>query len=67
LPYLYIVYSKTKDNGHILKIKTYIFAEENSQVYGVCTNMRIHAIPATISVTAGRKQREIEYKNYIYI
>lgn len=48
---MYVVYSKTKDNGHIFKIKTYVFAEENSQVYEVYANMRIHTIPASISVT----------------
>jgi hypothetical protein len=31
--------------------KNLVFAEENSQVYGVFTNMRIHTIPATISFT----------------
>jgi len=48
---MYIVYNKTKDNGHIFKIKTYVFAEENSQVYEVYANMPIHTIPASISVT----------------
>jgi len=48
---MYIVYSKTNDNGHIFKIKTYVFVGENSQVYEVYANTRIHTIPASISVT----------------
>jgi hypothetical protein len=40
-----------KRQWKLFKNKTYVFAEDNSQVYGVYTNMHIHTIPAPINVT----------------